>query len=103
MGTDYKRELSASGSRPTVIITTTSGEVPVAGDFDYVEIDGYLYEKMTIKRPSYEQLEAENMRLREAILWALGEIGEFPPIYGAPYYAWRTELRDRAGREEWDL
>lgn len=66
-------------------------------------VGGVLANVLIDHADKVEKLEAENKRLREAILWALGEIGEFPPIYGAPYYAWRTELRDRAGREEWDL
>lgn len=48
--------------------------------------------------------DAEIERLRNAVLWALGEVGEFPPnpaspdakgIQRRPYY-WRTELRSRA-------
>lgn len=48
--------------------------------------------------------DAEIKRLRNAVLWALGEVGEFPAnpaspdakgIQRRPYY-WRTELRTRA-------
>lgn len=45
--------------------------------------------------------EARAERLREAILWALGQIGEWPerkPGEGAFY--WRKELRRRAGLED---
>lgn len=42
-------------------------------------------------------LRAENGRLREAILWALGEGDEFPPRpEGKGQFWWRTELRKRA-------
>ena len=48
------------------------------------------------------EAEAQNTRMREAILWALGERGEFgsepPPLNGKWRQAfwWRTELRERA-------
>lgn len=49
------------------------------------------------------KLKAENKRLTDAIRWALGEIGDFPPITReqlemepCPKYYWRTELRRRA-------
>lgn len=48
------------------------------------------------------RLARENRRLREAILWALGENGEFAPepepLAGRwrRRYWWRTELRRRA-------
>lgn len=46
-------------------------------------------------------LAAERDRLREAILWALGERGEFPPRGdGDPPYGWRKELRRRAALGE---
>ena len=47
----------------------------------------------------YERNEAraENAALREAIAWALGESGNFPPREdGEGAYWWRTELRKRA-------
>lgn len=50
-----------------------------------------------------EQMEEENERFRTAILWALGQHGEFPmppeEVTGKPKhrYYWRTELRKRAG------
>lgn len=40
---------------------------------------------------------AEGERLREAIEWALGECGDFPPRQeGEGAYWWRAELRKRA-------
>lgn len=44
-----------------------------------------------------EALEADNINLRSAIEWALGERGDFPPKPegGKPYW-WRTELRKRS-------
>jgi len=46
-------------------------------------------------------LAAERDALREAILWALGERGEFPPRGdGDPPYGWRKELRRRAALGE---
>jgi hypothetical protein len=44
------------------------------------------------------RLTAENLRLRAAIRWALGEVGEFRErefTAQGPYW-WRTELRRRA-------
>lgn len=42
---------------------------------------------------------AEVQRLRDAILWALGENGEFDGgLAGKKPYWWRTELRKRAGQ-----
>lgn len=50
-----------------------------------------------------EELEEENMRMRMALLWALGEHEAFSPPPDTkegerpkPYY-WRRELRERAG------
>jgi hypothetical protein len=43
-------------------------------------------------------LDREKKRLKEAILWALGERDEFPERpSGASLYWWRIELRRRAG------
>jgi len=71
--------------------------------------------RFTFEMPSYPERErarveamsalrslaAERDRLREAILWALGERGEFPPRGdGDPPYGWRKELRRRAALGE---
>lgn len=46
-------------------------------------------------------LAAERDAMREAILWADGERGEFPPREeGDPPYWWRKELRRRAALGE---
>lgn len=43
--------------------------------------------------------EKQLAKLRRAIRWALGELGEFVPRpEGAGAYWWRTELKRRAGK-----
>ena len=47
---------------------------------------------------AYEAGQADAEKLQEAILWALGCRGRFPPReQGQGGYWWRTELRKRAG------
>ena len=56
--------------------------------------------ELSALRQRIAELEGERDRLRDAVLWALGENGRFAPREeNDPPYWWRKELRRRAALE----
>ena len=60
---------------------------------------------LDLRRNKIDELERENARLREAIFWACGAVGDFPGSgdRSRGNFFWRKELRERAGITDEEL